>query len=118
MSQFRNISADDRQVRWGVSRAQTVPRDGVITVDEDVTLDYAHQPEVWEPVDDSARAAVTELLGAAAALAGAEAPKPEAATVPAQPPEPTAPAQPPEPAPPAVQPQAAPPADGQAPAVS
>lgn len=52
MVQFRNVSADDRQVVYGVIDGPTeVPVDGLVTVDDDAVSAYECQPSIWRRVD-------------------------------------------------------------------
>lgn len=51
MAQFRNVSADERMVVYGVPTARSVVPDGVVDVDDAVAGSYESQPAVWRRVD-------------------------------------------------------------------
>lgn len=79
MAQFRNVSADERMVVYGVPSARTVTVDGVVDVDDDAAGAYESQPAIWRRVDIPADtrpslSALKEKVAAdEAALAAAEA---------------------------------------------
>lgn len=50
MSQWRNISSEDRAVAYGLDRPVVVPPDGLITVSDDTDRSYDCQPAVWAKV--------------------------------------------------------------------
>jgi hypothetical protein len=54
MSQFRNVSADERAVVYGLDRAQSIPPDGLVTVADDVDDSYRCQPDIWKIVPAAA----------------------------------------------------------------
>jgi hypothetical protein len=50
VSQFRNISGDDRQVVYGVRFPTEIVAGGILTIEDDADEAYDHQSTIWEVV--------------------------------------------------------------------
>ena len=71
-ARFRNISGDERIVKYGVIGPQRVAVDGIVTVRDDVVPNYDHQVTIWRR---EFGAAATAAPAAAASLTKRPGPK-------------------------------------------
>lgn len=65
MPKFRNITPDQRRVRYGFPVVIHVAADDLLDVPVEVVDSFACQPSIWQPEDDDARAAVARLTAPA-----------------------------------------------------